>query len=246
MFHRCVKRLMPLCWLAVWSATLSAQSQSDKDSATSFLSSAAATIYNLAFPTATYKKVEFGGFELQRDGIAVTMKLSGVGMLGDNLWVRLGMGVGDGRVKDFRVIDHDALLAPPFATTAALARGLVELNRSLSQSTEERVAPPLIAAAICIINMADMDLVFSYSWGGQDWKAGAVKARAVSLHWWQYGEDARVSPNFYIRYDDDLSPRYNEQAYRLERKDTTVPVNCEGARKYRFSLNGHRVLLTAA
>jgi hypothetical protein len=109
----------------------------ENDDARSFLRSVAATIYRLAWPTATYKQIEFAGFQREPDGLAVAVKLSGEGLLGDNLWLKLGIVLNGDGIKDVRVLGHNALLAGPFETSKAinnLAPGYTETSYWLERT----------------------------------------------------------------------------------------------------------------
>ena len=75
-------------------------SDRDQDEVSAFLRSMAATIYQAAWPTASYKRTEFDGSQREADGIAVVMKLSGEGLFENNLWVKLGIVVNRDGIKD--------------------------------------------------------------------------------------------------------------------------------------------------
>jgi hypothetical protein len=82
----------------------------------------AKTVYNLAWPTATYREVSIDGFEPADNGFDVLVKLSGQSAFDNSdLWVRLAFMFRDGKFYDIRVKDHNAILVPPFRTTMTLA-----------------------------------------------------------------------------------------------------------------------------
>src|SRR4051794_23631459 len=178
-FNRVV---IAVCFLIV-VAPSRAQRQGDdrdKDDVGSFLKSVAATIYRLAWPTATYKRAEFGGFQRQTDGIAVMMKLSGEGLFGDDLWLKLGIVVNRDGIQDLRVLGHNALFAAPFETSKALGNLVAELGREYSarEAAKNAAAQNLVvqdaAGAVCLSNSTWMKLNFSYRWdrgSGRRWNS---------------------------------------------------------------------------
>lgn len=115
------------------SIAQTSQDQKEREDADSLFRSIAGTIYKLAWPTATYKKAEFSGLQRVSNGIAVVMRLSGEGLFGDDLWLKLGVVVNKDGIQDIKVIDHDALFAGPFATAKALGELVAELNREYSK-----------------------------------------------------------------------------------------------------------------
>jgi hypothetical protein len=112
----------------------------DKDEVGGFLKSMAATIYRFAWPTATYKQAEFGGFQRQADGIAVVMKLSGEGLFGDDLWIKLGIVINRDGIQDLRVLGHNALFVAPFETSKALRNLISEQRMPQSRTQPARCA----------------------------------------------------------------------------------------------------------
>ena len=237
---RAVAVYLAVCGLAL--AQDNAPSQKDQDELAAFLNSAAAGIYKLAWPTATYKRAEFGGFERVRDGIAVTMKLSGTGLFGDSLWLRLGIVVNSNGIQDVRVIDHDALFAAPFATAKTLGELAVELGKQFS-SRPQSSAKRELAGAVCIANSTEADVVFAYRWGEADWQRDTVAAGRSTVYWWRYQSGESDSPRFYIRYDFSSAAGLSEQSYWLERRTAAVPAKCEQASRYGFRWAGQKLLL---
>ncbi len=226
------------------------QDQRERQDADSFFHSVAATIYTLAWPTATFKKAEFSGFQRVSNGIAVVMKLSGVGLFGDNLWLKLGVVVNKDGIQDIKVIDHDALFAGPFETTKAMRDLIVELDRRYSQQqTPAPIRPALTApaadvvAAVCLVNASNIDLNFSYRWGAGQWTQVVLKPSYNQSYFWRYQTSERISPNFEISYDDNLAEGLTERRYNLERSQAHQPVTCDEASRYQFRLDGSAILL---
>jgi len=248
MFTRVAKQAASLACLLLYSLALLAQSgapsQKEKDDLAGFLNSAAAGIYEMAWPTATYRSAEFGGFQREADGIAVIVKLSGEGLFGDNLWLKLGLVVNRNGIQDVRVIDHDALFAPPFATSKAIGDLLVELGkRYAGRQVETNIESQPMAGAVCIVNSTEIDLAFAYRWGDAAWQRDEVEAGKTSVYWWRYQTAEHNSPKFFIRYNDSLAGGDTEQSYWLERMASPLPVTCSQAARYRFGIEGWRVHL---
>jgi len=248
--HRLIKPAVSF----IFCLTCCMAAQKEEDDVVSFLRSVAATVYKLAWPTATYKSVEFAGLQREPEGIAVVMKLSGEGLFGDNLWLKLGVVVNGNGIQDVKVIGDNALFAAPFATSKALAHVAAELgkeyanrrpaNQPVSQPTPTQTVPaPLMAGAICLMNPTYASLAFIYRWGDEAWQRDEITAGNSSLYWWKYPTAEHSSPRFDIRYHDSLAPGDTEQAYWLERTATSLPVSCDQASRYSFGIEGQKVVL---
>ncbi len=115
-----------------------------QDNARSFIGSIAQTVYNLAWPTATYKRVSIDGFEPADGGFDVIVKLSGLSAFdGSDLWLKLAFVFRNGSLQDMQVRDDNAILVRPFATTKALASVAAQIadDYAKSQNQQQNAAP---------------------------------------------------------------------------------------------------------
>jgi hypothetical protein len=248
-----MRRVAFVVFLLILSISLCAQAQTtndpDTDGVAAFLRSVAATIYKLAWPTATYKDIEFGGFERESNGLAVVIKLSGEGLFEKYLWMKLGIVVNRDGIQDVKVLGHNGMFAAPFETTKAMGNLMLELGRQYSKhqsaSVEPAPAQAAMAGAVCIANAAGIKLNFDYRWGTGQWQASQIASGESRWFSWTYDTAEHISPVFEISYDDNLAPGLTEQRYVLDRAAARMPVTCEQAALYRFSLDGQAVLLRA-
>jgi hypothetical protein len=125
-----------------------AQEQSDQDKATSFISSMAQTVYNMAWPTATYKSVSLAGFEPADGGFNVIVKLSGLSAFDDSdLWVKLAFLFRNGGLQDVQVRDNNAILVQPFATMKLLGGVVASLAQDYAKDNPGTNSPAPAEAA---------------------------------------------------------------------------------------------------
>jgi hypothetical protein len=137
-------------FLVVLAYALSAQaqdSQADERNATSFIDSVAKTVYGLAWPTASYRKVAYDSIDPADGGFDVVVKISGLsGIDNSDLWLRVAFMFRNGKFYDIRVKDHNAFWVPPFATTTTLAGVAANLAKSYAESQRanggESATPP--------------------------------------------------------------------------------------------------------
>jgi hypothetical protein len=242
--------------LLLSSVAMIAQQSQDERDADSFFHSVAATIYTLAWPTATFKKAEFSGLQRVSNGIAVVMKLSGIGLFGDDLWLKLGVVVNHDGIQDVKVMGHDALFAGPFETSKAVGQLIVELDKQYSKrqapSAPSTVPTPLTpstsptpetVAAVCVVNSSNININFAYRWGSAEWSKIQLAPQNNQVYFWHYATSERISPDFEIAYDDNLADGYTEQRYNLKRVQAQTPVTCNQASQYEFLLNGNAILM---
>lgn len=97
-----------------------------------FIESSAAAIYNLAWPTATYKGVSIKGVEEAVGGYDLLVKLEGESAFGGELWLLLAFEWRDGGISDMRVHGHNAILSPPFKTVENMGALLKEVMKELN------------------------------------------------------------------------------------------------------------------
>lgn len=103
----------------------------------SFVYSVGEFLFGLAWPTATYEKVRFGGARAVRGGQDIWMTLYGTSAFsGGELWVELVLEVRNGRIYDLRWGRHNGILAAPGETVAFLAEDLAEELAKLTREYE--------------------------------------------------------------------------------------------------------------
>lgn len=244
-----------LCAFTVLAAHTQAQEQEEvnqKDKIASFMDSVASTVYKLAWPSATYKSWRFDDFRRTPGGYRLVLKLSGLsGFDGSDLWLKIGFLMNSDGLKDWSVVDHNAILMPPFKTSQAIGALGMQLAKQYAQSQPvRRATPPILsspvgytpaqAGAVCIINSTDRTLNFSYRWGvAGPWRSGTIPAGKANLMWWPYASaDQQSSPLFEIEYNDNLAEGYTIQRYFLDRYAVPLPATCDASKQYRFTVQG--------
>lgn len=227
-----------LLFLQTAQASQNRPNPDPKDIFQKLVDSAAAVIYNFAWPTATYKSCELVEVKLVSSGFDIVVKLSGLsGFDGSNLWIVLDFPFRNGDLQKFWVVKHNGNW-PPFVTVGAMFKA--------GQALWKQYAPPPDeAGAVCLMNPTNSTLVFQYRWGDDGpWQEAKVEAGTNRWFWWPYEQAGqRFSPPFEIRYDDSFEEGYTEQKYTLERNAAKLPATCEAAKQYRFSLIGPKVIL---
>jgi len=242
-------------------STIRAQNGSrNQDDVSSFVQSVAKTVYNLAWPTATYKSVSLEKIRPAENGFDIIITLSGLSAFDDSdLWLRLALMIRHGEFSDIRVIDDNHILVPPFATTNALAQAIKATAEDYAAHQQGSAAPApatttapttltpgppqpaFPAEGVCLSNSTGVAINFQYRWGQGPWKTmDAAPDRDVEL-WWNLDPGQTASPELSIRYDDDFADGYTERSYVLPRKPTTVPVNCDRVAGYHFAMNGPKI-----
>jgi hypothetical protein len=245
-----VRRLALIGGFLLISVSLPAQTRTggepEKEETAEFFRSIAASIYKLAWPTATYRDIEFGGFRREPGGLAVIIKLSGEGLFEKNLWLKLGIIVNRNGIEDIKVMGHNAMFVPPFETSKTMAKLLAEVGQQYAkrQSASAGVGQAM-AGAVCLINSTSIKLNFVYRWGTGEWQKGEVEPGGSQWFAWKYATAEHVSPVFEIAYDNSLAEGITDQRYVLDRTASRLPVTCDQSSRYNFSLNGDTVLLNA-
>lgn len=133
------------CLLLACNSGASAQnSQTDQKNAATFIDSMAKTVYNLAWPTATYRSVTYDSIEPAENGFDVIVKLSGLSALDNSdLWLKLAFMFRGGKFYDIQVRGHNAFWVPPFATTKALAGVAASLAKDYADQQKAKDAAAL-------------------------------------------------------------------------------------------------------
>jgi hypothetical protein len=235
----CLNSIVLLCLLAPQAvqATQGRSNPKPEDIFDKLVNSAAAAIYTIAWPTATYKRCELVEIRPANSGFDIVVKLSGLsGWDKSDLWLFLDFAFRDGDLKNMWVVKHNGNW-PPFATADATYRGGKALWK-------EYVQPQGEAGAVCLINPTQSSVVFQYRWGIGSWQEVTLQPGVSYMFWWTYTEaSGRNSPPFEIRYDDSFEDGYTEQRYTLNRNVAKIPVTCQAAKQYSFSIVGPKVFL---
>lgn len=146
-----------LLFLQIAQASQNRPNPDPKDIFQKLVDSAAAVIYNFAWPTATYKSCELVEVKLVSSGFDIVVKLSGLsGFDGSNLWIVLDFPFRNGDLQRFWVVKHNGNW-PPFVTVGAMFKA--------GQALWKQYAPPPDeAGAVCLMNPTNSTLVFQYRW----------------------------------------------------------------------------------
>lgn len=100
-----------------------------------FINSVASGIFSTAWPTATYKSIEILENKQISSGYETVVKFKGnssgkLCMVGDcPLWFTLDIHMdSEHSISSIRVLEHNAILAPPFQTSGAIAQAIIYAN----------------------------------------------------------------------------------------------------------------------
>ncbi len=124
-----------------------AQDSRDAREARGLVESVAAGLYRFAWPSATYKSWALKQVQPVTGGLDIVTRLTGTSRWdGSDLWLELLLELRRDGLRDVRVVQHNAILVPPFVTSDAIAQGLVraidDYNRSKSTSAASLPNPP--------------------------------------------------------------------------------------------------------
>jgi hypothetical protein len=107
-------------------------SQSDFEQ---FVNSLGKSLYFLAWPTAQYEGVSFGGVTRNGDATDITFRLYGKSAFDDSsLWVDTVIEVRNGEITDLRWGQNNAILAAPGSTVKAMGEALRQLNQEYQRN----------------------------------------------------------------------------------------------------------------
>jgi hypothetical protein len=104
-------------------------------------------------------------------------------------------------------------------------------NLRTSRVPNSLIIPPQEYAMICIRNSTSHPVPYSYHWGDRAWQDMTVDAGGAQWHSFALEGGSEKSPDFQIRFDDDLSSPGRE--YTLARH-TSTSQDCSGAKAYEF------------
>lgn len=100
-----------------------------------FMDSVASGIFSTAWPTAKYKNVEIVENKKTSSGYDIVVKFNGnssgtLCMVGNcPLWFTLDIQTDSNfSIRNMRVLEHNAILAPPFQTSGAIAQAIINAN----------------------------------------------------------------------------------------------------------------------
>jgi tetratricopeptide (TPR) repeat protein len=117
-----------------WVSPTHLQAQSD-DSYKDFIDGVGEMLYFLAWPSAAYESVSFGGVSAAYGGADVKVMLHGKSFFSEEpLWTEVVVQFRDGKVRDVKWGRNNARLAQPGSTVTALGEALVELNAEYERS----------------------------------------------------------------------------------------------------------------
>lgn len=124
---------LPLC---LWGE------EGSRNSYEKFADAVGETLYFLAWPTAEYERVTFGGFSFATGGADISFRLHGrSGFSGDHLWVDVILEVRNGEITNIRWGDNNAILAQPGTIMAAMGEALAQLNEEYSRGSQGSQPP---------------------------------------------------------------------------------------------------------
>lgn len=118
--------------LLIISTVLSGKAEAG--SVSDFVRSIGKPVFKMAWPTAKYHSYEVVDINSYSWGYSIDVKFKGESNMCwvdyCPLWFKLRIKTNNSfDVKDMDVINHNAILAPPFETAGALAKAMAEANR---------------------------------------------------------------------------------------------------------------------
>jgi hypothetical protein len=129
-----------LCLIAILSAMLLFPGglwcqDSGESGFKDFVDSLGKSLYFMAWPTAQYEGVTFGGVSSSEDAKYITFRLYGKSAFDDGpLWVDTIIEVRNGQITDLRWGRNNAILAAPGSTITAMGQALAQLNEDYQRS----------------------------------------------------------------------------------------------------------------
>lgn len=132
--------LIIVLWMMTGSQRLVAQR--NQEEARSLVSSLAATVYNLAWPTAHYEGVTMGIPQRVGRGYDVPIVLYGRSGISDGLlWLEIVFELRDGELYNVRLGGDNAVLRRPFETLTIVGTlGLAVAQEVMDDSDRDRIA----------------------------------------------------------------------------------------------------------
>ncbi len=86
---------------------------------------------------------------------------------------------------------------------------------------------------VCIINETNTTINYDYRWGTESWTSTSVNSNNRRWHSWEYRSGSQSSPDFQVRFDNDMTSGINRITYTLSRNAMRTQ-SCDGARQYVF------------
>jgi|GEM_PF-6761633 len=94
-------------------------------------------------------------------------------------------------------------------------------------------------ALVCITNETNHSINFGYRWGDSgSWSDVTLAPDRAYRFWWTYDEGSRNSPEFNIRFDENLTSYTYWRYYDLERYAVPSTDSCNAGRQYHFDYVG--------
>jgi uncharacterized membrane protein len=112
-----------------------------------FVDAVGKSLYFLAWPTAIYEGVDFGGVAADGDAVDVTIRLYGRSAFSNGpLWVNTVIVVRNGEISDVRWGQNNAVLAAPGSTIKAWGEALAKVNADYQRDhpSPQAVAPQAV------------------------------------------------------------------------------------------------------
>lgn len=127
--NRVMKKII-MVLLLVANALFAVSLQTVKD----FANGVSYTVFKAAWPTATYKNAEVLDYRSDNSSNYIVLKLKGnskICAIGEcPLWLDLKITTNQQfAIKNMEVLQHNAILQPPFQTSGAVAQAIVEANQ---------------------------------------------------------------------------------------------------------------------
>jgi hypothetical protein len=93
-------------------------------------------------------------------------------------------------------------------------------------------------AVVCLRNESGINIVYCYKWGDEKWRDDTLSENDHWSYFMEYGEGSRTSPNFFVKFDTDLSSRTKYIEKQLGRYASNKKL-CDYGRKYYFMKEGN-------
>jgi hypothetical protein len=239
-------RLVIALAVTIMAAPAWAQTGSEKRWYERFVDGVAGFVYNVAWPTATYRSVELGSVEFVPGGADVSFRLHGKSAFAEgDLWLDVVMMVRSGAIEDLKWGRHNGFF-PPGLTTATMLEVINEALKSAPRSTP--AAAPSVAPAPAATRAVSVTCIGNPTAGkvhfalrrGQDSAPFSLEAGQTMIF-----TAAPADRNFEVTFDNSYADGY--QAGTLQfRADVRLvkPETCSDELRLVFVASGQRLGLT--
>jgi len=115
-----------------------AQARQDESGFRAFVDAIGESLYFLAWPSAKYDSVGFGGVRFVEGGADVAVRLHGRSGFSDtHLWTDVIIEIRDGEVQDVRWGNNNAILVQPGKTMEAMGEVFAEMNAEYQKNLRQ-------------------------------------------------------------------------------------------------------------